>query len=141
MPLMPQKCAGCGIAFSDPQTTRYLFGVAINIGEVTNNEAEYTGAVCGLALGYLINAKNVYLLLDSELVINQLLGKYRVKAEHLKSYYETVIYSVKVQTMFIKSLFNTCEPYHVVREKNTKADKLAYEATKLRNYKYNLIVN
>ena len=55
------------------------------IGEATNNVAEYTAVLVGLEMARALGAKQVRYFLDSELVANQLCGKYRVKTPHIQS--------------------------------------------------------
>ena len=61
--------------------------IAEGIGETTNNVAEYTAAIEGLSLAKELGAKTVTLRSDSQLLINQLTGRYRVKSEHLQPLY------------------------------------------------------
>ncbi len=58
------------------------------IGEATNNEAEYRGLIAGLEEAKRLSADEVTVTMDSELVVNQMLGKYRVKAANLLPIYE-----------------------------------------------------
>ena len=53
------------------------------IGETTNNVAEYTSLIKVLELAKKFSAKEVDVIMDSELVVNQMNGEYAVKAEHL----------------------------------------------------------
>jgi ribonuclease HI len=57
--------------------------IARGIGETTNNVAEYTAVIEGLEMAAELGASNVTLRSDSQLLINQLTGRYRVKAPHL----------------------------------------------------------
>jgi len=58
------------------------------IGIATNNEAEYNGLLAGLEEAWNLGAKEVDVVMDSELVIKQMRGEYRVKAKNLRPYYE-----------------------------------------------------
>lgn len=58
------------------------------IGEATNNEAEYRGLIAGLEEAKRMGAVEVTVTMDSELVVNQMMGKYRVKAANLLPNYE-----------------------------------------------------
>ncbi len=60
------------------------------IGETTNNIAEYTAVLVGLEMARQLGAKQIDYYVDSELVANQLSGKYRVKMEHLKTLFRQV---------------------------------------------------
>ena len=59
------------------ESSRYL-------GERTNNEAEYSGLIAGLEAAKKAGADEVAVTMDSELVVRQMLGHYRVKSPNLK---------------------------------------------------------
>ncbi len=89
------------------------------IGEVTNNVAEYTGVLDALSNLSEVPAPvtELHFFLDSELVVRQILGQYRVKEATLQ----------QLHTEVIKQLRATGLPYrftHVRREQNKLADKL-----------------
>jgi len=85
------------------------------IGEVTNNQAEYQALILGLGEARK-RTKELKCLLDSELVVKQLNGEYRVKDEKLKPLFGKV---KKLEEGFAKISFN-----HIPREKNKLADLL-----------------
>ncbi len=58
------------------------------IGEGTNNEAEYKGLVAGLQSAREMGADEVEVVMDSELVVRQIEGRYSVKSEKLRPFYE-----------------------------------------------------
>ena len=60
------------------------------LGVATNNAAEYHGIINGLEACRRLGLRRVRCTSDSELVVNQLLGKYRVKAEALRPLYGRV---------------------------------------------------
>ncbi|MEK6848198.1 MAG: ribonuclease HI family protein [Nanoarchaeota archaeon] len=60
------------------------------IGVKTNNEAEYYALIKALELAGDYSGEEVLVYMDSELVIRQLNGEYKVKAEHLLSLFEEV---------------------------------------------------
>jgi ribonuclease HI len=93
--------------------------IARGIGEATNNVAEYTAAIEGLALARDLGAGSVTLRSDSLLLINQLRGVYRVKTEHLRPLFERV--------RLLVADFGAVTFEHVPRERNTEADRLANE--------------
>ncbi len=87
------------------------------IGYATNNIAEYTALKTALIKATTLNAKTVDLYLDSELVVRQINGEYKVKNNGLKSLY-----------IAIKDLLKNFESYtinYIPREMNKKADGLA----------------
>ena len=87
------------------------------IGSATNNVAEYTGLIVAMEEAQKLGATRVIIRGDSELVIKQMLGVYRVKHPAMKLLYE------KAQKLF-KS-FDSAKIEHNYREKNELADKMA----------------
>lgn len=108
--------AGIGAQVSDERGT-VLGEVARGIGETTNNVAEYTAVIEGLSLAAELGARTVTLRSDSQLLINQLDGRYRVKSEHLQPLHRRV--------RSIAAGFDRISYEHVPREQNTAADGLA----------------
>ena len=94
-----------------------LAEVAEGLGETTNNVAEYTAVIRGLEEAQRLGASEVLLRSDSQLLINQLTGRYRVKAPHLQPLYRRV-------RDLIRS-FDRVDLEHVPRERNVAADALA----------------
>ncbi len=90
------------------------------IGISTNNIAEYTALIQGLRLARLNNVDNLTCYLDSELVVKQINGIYKVRDDNLK------ILKQKVDDW--STHFNTIEFVHVPRIKNKNADTLVNEA-------------
>jgi len=87
------------------------------IGEATNNVAEYTAVIEGLRRAAELGAKEVLLRSDSQLLINQLTGTYRVKSPHLQPLHRAVREQVQ--------RFERIRFEHVPRELNADADRLA----------------
>ena len=87
------------------------------IGNVTNNVAEYTALSAGLQTAISRGFTEVSLRLDSQLVVRQVLGEYRVKDTRLELLHAWV--------MDILGHFDRWEVVHVRRELNALADKLA----------------
>ena len=86
------------------------------IGETTNNQAEYNALILGLQEARFFKAKSVHCYLDSELIVKQLNGQYRVKNQNMKPLFALVQSLIK---NFEKVKFK-----HIPREKNEEADKL-----------------
>ncbi len=91
--------AGAGAVLLDEQGN-ILNKVCKYLGETTNNQAEYQAAILGLETALEMGATRVQLRADSELMVKQLLGQYRVKKPELKPLYDQV-----------KSLLNQFESY------------------------------
>ncbi|MBN1353803.1 MAG: ribonuclease HI family protein [Candidatus Omnitrophica bacterium] len=93
------------------------------IGISTNNVAEYNAVIYGLQEALIEKAESVTLYMDSELVVQQLNGDYRVKSNELKPLFE--------QALHLMSGFKKIEITHIPREKNSEADKLVNKAINL----------
>ena len=87
------------------------------LGETTNNQAEYQALRLGLEKALELNVRRLHVFLDSELVVKQLKGDYKVKHPDLIPLYQ------KVKTHLQK--FSSFTIAHVYREKNKEADRLA----------------
>ncbi|MGZ8629837.1 MAG: ribonuclease HI family protein [Actinomycetota bacterium] len=96
-----------------------LAEVAEGLGEATNNVAEYTAVIRGLERARDLGATDVLLRSDSQLLVNQLTGRYRVKSPHLQPLHRRV--------RELAAGFDAIEFEHVRRERNTEADRLANE--------------
>jgi len=90
------------------------------IGEVTNNQAEYSALVKGLELASKLTKGNLECYLDSELVVKQLSGHYKIKNGDLRD--------LAFQARQHESKFQSVRYKHIPREKNELADKLVNEA-------------
>jgi ribonuclease HI len=90
------------------------------LGVQTNNVAEYTGVVRALDLARQLGAREVHLLLDSKLIVEQLTGRWRVKDAKL-----IPLWTAARQTL---AGFERWSAAHVPRARNTVADQLANEA-------------
>lgn len=83
----------------------------------TNNYAEYSGLILGLEEAKKLNIKHIKVEGDSLLVINQMKDKYKCKSENLIELYN--------KAKEIVSSFESISFYHILRDKNTRADFLA----------------
>jgi len=90
------------------------------IGKTTNNQAEYQAILAGLNFVRDLKVKEVECFLDSELVVKQLLGEYKVKDPDLAELFLKVW---NLQHEFKKVTFT-----HIPREKNKLADALVNKA-------------
>ncbi len=86
------------------------------LGKITNNQAEYSGLLMGLFAAKEMHLDAIQIMSDSELLVKQLAGQYRVKSPNLLSYFE--LYS------WAKGWFSTINTVHIPREENTRADRL-----------------
>ncbi len=97
-----------------------LTSVSKRIGRATNNVAEYRAVLEGLRLARALGAINVIVKLDSELVVKQLNGEYRVRSRDLRPFADEVVAEA--------SLFGGCKFTFVARNENAEADRLANRA-------------
>jgi ribonuclease HI len=94
--------------------------VSKRLGRATNNEAEYQAAIAGLEAALDLGGGSVKLRMDSELVIRQLEGRYKVKNARLKPFFERL--------MELRWQFDSFSAMSVPRAKNKRADELANQA-------------
>lgn len=85
------------------------------IGETTNNQAEYQALKSGLKSAQALGVKNLMVHMDSELVIKQINGLYKIKNAELMPHYNEI---KDLAGQFDKITFN-----HVPRALNAQADK------------------
>jgi ribonuclease HI len=117
--------AAIGAVVLDPSTdppTR-LATVSERIGVATNNVAEYRALVAALEAAREFPARRVRVRADSQLIVRQLEGRYRVKQAHLRPFYE--------RARELLSEYEDVELAHVPREQNTEADALVNAALDL----------
>jgi ribonuclease HI len=110
------------LARADARDDRAVPDASISdyLGVQTNNVAEYTGVVRALALARELGAREVHLLLDSKLIVEQLAGRWRVKDVKL-----IPLWTAARQTL---AGFDRWSAAHVPRAQNSVADALANEA-------------
>jgi ribonuclease HI len=90
------------------------------IGEATNNVAEYRALLLGIELARELGADEIELVGDSELIVRQVRGEYKVKQEHLQPLHTKVTDALRELDGW--SIRN------VPREENAEADRLVNEA-------------
>jgi len=90
------------------------------IGRMTNNVAEYYGLIAALDWAQSNQVRALRIESDSELLVKQMRGRYRVKSEDLKPLFER---AKKMSQSFFSFRID-----HVYREQNAEADALANEA-------------
>ena len=90
------------------------------IGTATNNVAEYSGLVAGLQKAIELHLPAVEVVSDSELMVKQMRGEYRVKNEALRELYD--------EAASLARRLGSVEYRHVKRADNELADRLVNEA-------------
>lgn len=114
----PGPAAGAYVLLDE--NNHQLFGQAKFIPHATNNIAEYTGLLNGLKKAFSLGAENIKIYSDSELMVRQINGQYKVKNEGLREYF--------TQCFDWLTKFKSWQMNHIPREKNQKADKLVNTA-------------
>jgi ribonuclease HI len=108
--------AGIGVVVRSADGTP-LVTLGRFLGVCTNNVAEYKGLIAALEAARKLGAKKIVIHGDSELIIKQMRGEYRVKHPDLKPLYE--------QAQHLYHQFDHASISHNLRHKNELADKLA----------------
>ena len=109
-----------GAGFVIYKDGKMLEGQAQYLGEMTNNQAEYNALALGLMRLTEIGAKRVKVRSDSELMVKQMKGEYRVKNPGLRPLVES---AQKLARGFAEFVIE-----HVAREQNQEADRLSNRA-------------
>ena len=112
------------IVKSDGRIVHSDYGIAAKpfSEESTNNVAEYTALVKALQwlLANDFNSKKVEIKSDSQLIVNQLTGDYKVKARRILPLFK--------QVLFLKTKFQDIQIKWIPRDKNREADRLTNKA-------------
>ena len=113
--------AGIGAIICD-EDRKVIKRIAKFIGITTNNVAEYMALIFALEEALYLKAKEVQCFLDSQLLVRQLEGTYKVKDRKLGLFHSQVRH---LESFFEKVSFN-----YVVRSANKQADRLAKVAAR-----------
>ncbi len=108
--------AGFGVVIED-EVGRPVAEVSEYLGRQTNNFAEYSGLLAALHYALRHGFKALKVVSDSELMVKQINGQYKVSSPTLKELYEQAVKLIDQLECF--------EIKHVLREKNREADRLA----------------
>ena len=112
------KIAGIGGVFLGENNEK-LFRFSEYLDDATNNEAEYSALIRGLELGIKLNISDIKIFADSELVVKQVSGEYKVKHERMRPLHRKAI--------ALLSQYSNWSLQHVPRNDNKIADKLSKE--------------
>ena len=113
--------AAIGATIKD-ERGKMLATISQRIGITTNNVAEYKALIAALQKAIKLKGTQVEIRSDSELMIRQLKGRYKVKSEGLKPLY--------IEATQLLAKFEGVTLKYIPRELNTAADKLANDAVK-----------
>jgi len=102
------------------QGKKCLGQVSQPLGIMTNNQAEYQALIRGLALARQLGLKALSIKSDSQLMVRQIEGRYRVKDAKLKPLYRQALTALK--------LLEGYDIIYIERSLNQEADRLANQA-------------
>jgi ribonuclease HI len=111
--------AAIGVVVRDAEG-EILSTISETIGEATNNVAEYRALIAGIERARVLGADRIDLLGDSELVVKQVRGEYKVKNAGIKPLHAEVLEALRG--------FEEWSLGHVRREQNAEADALVNDA-------------
>jgi ribonuclease HI len=111
--------AAIGVIIKD-ESGHALARISRRLGITTNNQAEYQAVIAGLEKAISLRAKHVLLKSDSELVVKQINGKYRIKNTALRPLYQIVVrLAGRLKSLTVS---------YISRKQNSEADALANNA-------------
>ena len=108
--------AAIGAVIKDEQG-RLITTISQPIGRATNNQAEYRAIIAALENAIRLDANHVDVRSDSELVVRQINGQYRVRKASLKPLYQKI--------KQLQSQFKGFSLTYIPRQQNIEADRLA----------------
>lgn len=111
--------AGVGIILKDERDNVVLEKHKY-LGTTTNNTAEYMAFILAIEEAFRLRAKKIKVFSDSQLLVKQMSGEYKVREEHLKELYQKALRLLK--------LFEEYDIIFIPREHNKDADALANKA-------------
>jgi len=109
--------AAAGVVIRDAESSGVLHEGGYYLGSMTNNAAEYKGLLLAIGLAGRMDASEVHIHSDSELLVRQMIGEYRVKSPALQPLHEQAKQQLQQ--------FDRWHIKHVYRERNQRADELA----------------
>ena len=111
--------AGIGVLIYDINH-RCVEKISQYIGKATNNVAEYTALTTALIEALILGFREIEIKSDSELLVRQLRGRYKVKSNNIKILYLLAKHLIRG--------YKKVEIDYIRREQNKQADRLANEA-------------
>ena len=112
--------ASIGVIVYQKGDSQPIFVTSDKIGTTTNNQAEYRALIRALEFALKNKANRVEVRSDSELIVNQMNGTYRVKKAELKP--------LQQEAKRLAGLIDDFSICSIPREQNREADKLANKA-------------
>ena len=117
--------AGAGVVVRSADDEKVLFEGGFFLGTTTNNVAEYHALLRGLRVALRLGADGVEVRSDSQLLVRQMTGRYRVRNHVLRELFE--------RARELSKGFRRCSFRHVPRESNRAADALVNRAINMKS--------
>lgn len=111
--------AGTGVVIKD-ESQEIIYQHGGYIGEATNNVAEYKALIKALEEAKNLGGTDLQVNMDSELIVKQMQGLYKIK--------EPTLQKLATEVIKLKNLFSSVNFTHVRREFNKEADALVNQA-------------
>lgn len=111
--------AGYGVVITDPQGKKFA-EISQYLGHQTNNYAEYNGLLAVLRYAIAQKIDSLKIISDSELMVRQMKGIYKVRHPELRKFYD--------EAQQLTAQIEHVEIRHALREHNQDADRLANQA-------------
>lgn len=111
--------AGIGVVIRDESET-IIFEHGAYIGEQTNNFAEYTALIKALETARDLGGTDLLVRMDSELIVKQMQGLYKIK--------EPTLQELASKVLKLKGNFKSVVFTHIRREFNKDADRMVNQA-------------
>lgn len=111
--------AGIGVVIRD-ESGKIIFEHGSYIGDTTNNVAEYSALIKAMETARDLGGIDLLVRMDSELIVKQMLGLYKIK--------EPTLQGLASKVLKLKSHFNSVVFTHIRREFNKDADRLVNQA-------------
>lgn len=109
--------AAAGVVITDSKRRVVIHEAGYFLGKMTNNSAEYLALIRAAELAKRLGVQEARIISDSELIVRQITGEYRVKSADLKPLHQ------QAQRLLLQ--LGAWRIEHVPREQNARADQLA----------------
>ncbi len=117
--------SGCSMVLKDEQNN-VIEAAGWYLGHGTNNTAEYQGLIHCIKRANYYGVKYLSVFSDSQLLVSQIMGNYRITKSHLRCLQQEVVKLLKENRIQL-------EISYIPREQNLKADGLARKAIRLQS--------
>ena len=114
--------SGIGVVIRDAADDEIVCELSEAHGEKTNNVIEYIALIRALEYALILKASSVIIRSDSQLLVRQMTGEYRVKSKYIEP--------VHRWAADLARMLDRIEFEHIPRENNTEADKLAQQSVR-----------